>query len=128
MDSAREPIRINSDFFIKKCRHDLHKLNFNRNTKLSNLSREEWTALINLKNRNGLVIKAADKGGAILSPLAHRPLPTRSNSATFGHRFLHQSQQRPNFRQPKNCQRNHSGTHNQTRTISHRPKSHLQYS
>ena len=29
------------DFFIKKCRHDVHKLNFNRNTKLSNLSKEE---------------------------------------------------------------------------------------
>ena len=26
------------DFFIKKCRHDINKLNFNRNTKFSNLS------------------------------------------------------------------------------------------
>ena len=32
--------------------------------KSSNLSTEEWTAFINLKNRNDLVIKAADKGGA----------------------------------------------------------------
>ena len=39
------------------------------------------------------------------SRLAHRPLPTKSNSPTFGPKFLHQSQQRPNFRQPKNCQR-----------------------
>ena len=52
------------DYFIKKCRHDVHKLKSNCNTKLSNLSKEEWTALINLKNRNDLVIKAADKGGA----------------------------------------------------------------
>ena len=52
------------DYFIKKCRHDVHKLKPNCNTKLSNLSKEEWTALINLKNRNDLVIKAADKGGA----------------------------------------------------------------
>ena len=52
------------DYFIKKCRHDVHKLKSNFNTKLSNLSKEEWTALINLKNRNDLVIKAADKGGA----------------------------------------------------------------
>ena len=42
----------------------VHKLKSNCNTKLSNLSKEEWTALINLKNRNDLVIKAADKGGA----------------------------------------------------------------
>ena len=52
------------DYFIKKCRHDVHKLKSNCNTKLSNLSKEEWTALINLKNRNDLVLKAADKGGA----------------------------------------------------------------
>ena len=52
------------DYFIKKCRHDVHKLKSNCNTKLSNLSKEEWTALINLKNRDDLVIKAADKGGA----------------------------------------------------------------
>ena len=52
------------DYFIKKCRHDVHKLKSNCNTKLSNLSKEEWTAVINLKNRNDLVIKAADKGGA----------------------------------------------------------------
>ena len=52
------------DYFIKKCRHDVHKLKSNCNTKLSNLSKEEWTALVNLKNRNDLVIKAADKGGA----------------------------------------------------------------
>ena len=55
------------DYFIRKCRHDVHKLKSNCNTKLSklyNLSKEEWTALINLKNRNDLVIKAADKGGS----------------------------------------------------------------
>ena len=59
--------------------------------------------------------------------LAHRPLPTRSNSPTFGPNFLHQSQQRPNFREPKKCQRHHSGTHNKTRTTCHRSKSHHQY-
>ena len=47
-----------------ECRHDVHKLKSNWNTKLSNLSEEEWSAFINLKNRNDLVIKAADKGGA----------------------------------------------------------------
>ena len=52
------------DYFIKKCRHDVHKLKSNCNTKLSNLSKEEWTALINFKNRNDVVIRVADKGGA----------------------------------------------------------------
>ena len=32
------------DYFIKKCRHDVHKLKSYCNTKLSNLSKEEWTA------------------------------------------------------------------------------------
>ena len=49
---------------MKKCCHDVRKLKSNCNTKLSNLSKEEWTALINLKNQNDLVIRAADKGGA----------------------------------------------------------------
>ena len=57
------------------------------------------------------------------SRLAHRPLPTRSNPPTFGPNFLHQSQQRPNFRQPKNRQRHHSRTHNKTTTTCHRSKS-----
>jgi len=35
-------------FFINKCRHDINKLNFNRNTKFSNLSSEERAALENL--------------------------------------------------------------------------------
>ena len=34
---------------------------FSYNTKLSNLFKEEWAVLKNLKNRNALVIKAADK-------------------------------------------------------------------
>ena len=55
------------DHFIKKCRHDVHKLKSYCITKLSNLSKEESTALINLKNRNDLVIKAADKGGATVA-------------------------------------------------------------
>jgi len=46
------------DYFIKNCRHDVDKLKSNCNTKLSNLSEEEWAALINLKTRNDLVIKA----------------------------------------------------------------------
>ena len=54
------------DFFIKKCRHDINKLKFNCNTKFSNLSSEEWSALKSLKKRKDIVIKAADKGGAVV--------------------------------------------------------------
>ena len=54
------------DFFTKKCRHDIHKLKFNRNTKFSNLSSEEWAALKNLSKRNDIVVKSADKSGAVV--------------------------------------------------------------
>ena len=53
-------------FFIKKCHHDINKLNFNRNTKFSNLSSEERAALENLSKRKDLIVKAADKGGALV--------------------------------------------------------------
>ena len=36
------------DFFIKKCHHDINKLNFSRSTKFSNLSSGEWSALKSL--------------------------------------------------------------------------------
>ena len=54
------------DFFIKKCRYAINKLKFNRNTKFSNLSSEEWSALKSPKKRKDIVIKAADKGGAVV--------------------------------------------------------------
>ena len=54
------------DFFIKKCRHDIQKLKFNCHTKFSNLSSEEWLALKNLSKRHDIVIKSADKGGAVV--------------------------------------------------------------
>ena len=54
------------DLFVKKCRVDIQKLNFNKNLKFSNLSKEEWTAHQNLKTRDDIVIKPADKGGAVV--------------------------------------------------------------
>ena len=54
------------DLFVKKCRLDIQKLNFNKSLKFSNLSKEERTAHQNLKTRNDLVIKPADKGGAVV--------------------------------------------------------------
>ena len=49
--------------FINKCRYDINKLNFNRNTKFSTLSSEERAALENLRR---------------FACLAGRPLPKRS--------------------------------------------------
>ena len=65
MDSPRGTICL-FRFFHQKCRHDIHKLIFNRNTKFSNLSSEEWPALKNLSKRNDIVVKSAVKGGAVV--------------------------------------------------------------
>ena len=54
------------DLFVKKCRVDIQKLNFNKSLKFSNLSKEEWTAHQNLKTWDDIVIKPADKGGAVV--------------------------------------------------------------
>ena len=54
------------DFFVNKCRHDIHKLNFNRNTKFSSLSSEERAALKSLSKRKDIIVKATDKGGALV--------------------------------------------------------------
>jgi len=54
------------DFFIKKCRHDINKLNFNRNTKFSNLSSEERATIESLSKRKDIIVKATDKGGALV--------------------------------------------------------------
>ena len=54
------------DFFVQKCRYDIQKLKFNRFTKCSNLSTEEWATLKNLNKRKDIVIKPADKGGAVV--------------------------------------------------------------
>ena len=43
------------DLFVKKCRVDIQKLNFNKSLKFSNLSKEEWTAHQNLKTRDDIV-------------------------------------------------------------------------
>ena len=51
---------------MKKCCRDIQKLKFKRNTKISNLSTEEWAALKSLSKRKDVVIKAADKGGAVV--------------------------------------------------------------
>ena len=42
------------EFFVNECRHDINKLNFNRNIKFSNLSSEERVALKNLNKRKDI--------------------------------------------------------------------------
>ena len=60
-------LSLTAGIFISwKAFHDINKLKFNRNTKFSNLSSEEWSALKSLKKRKDIVIKAADKGGAVV--------------------------------------------------------------
>ena len=54
------------DFFLKKCRHDINKLKFNRNTKFSNLSSEEWSALKSLKNAKTLSLRRPTKAAQLL--------------------------------------------------------------
>ena len=44
----------------------MQKLKFNRFTQFSNLSTEEWATLKNLNKRKDIVIKPADKGGAVV--------------------------------------------------------------
>ena len=52
------------DFFIKKCRHDINKLNSIVTPKESFFGK--WTALKSLKKREDIVIKATDKGGVVV--------------------------------------------------------------
>ena len=77
------------DYFIKKCHHEFINIKFNRITKFSNLSKEEWTALINFKN--DLVIKAADKDGATVvwrTDLYQQQALRQLSSNTFLSNFL----------------------------------------
>ena len=94
-------------FFTKKCRHDIHKLKFNRNIKISNLSSEEWAALKTLSKRNDIVGRQRRRG----SCLAVRPLQKRSFAATFGYLVLCQNPERSYFQKSKTCQRHHSEYH-----------------
>ena len=53
------------DFYIDKCRRDINKIKFNNPPKRFNNSLEERRALIHLRQREDIFIKAADKGGAV---------------------------------------------------------------
>ena len=65
MDSSRWPVRCRG-FFLQKCRHDVSKLKFSRDSRSSNLKPDECSALLNLRERKDITIKAADIGGAVV--------------------------------------------------------------
>ena len=54
------------DLFIRQCRHDIDQLATFRPKRPSNLFNPEFEALKSLRARNDIVIKPADKGGALV--------------------------------------------------------------
>ena len=54
------------DYYISKCRGEVNKLNFKRHLVTDNLTPGERAALISLRQRPDIVIKPADKGGAVV--------------------------------------------------------------
>ena len=57
---------VSVDLFIRKCRHDIRKLNFSQTIKFSNLTADEWAALKSFRSRKDVTIKPADKGGDVV--------------------------------------------------------------
>ena len=53
---------VTVDFFLQKCRHDVSKLKFNRNSRSFNLKPDELPALLNLRNLS----KRPTKRGAVV--------------------------------------------------------------
>ena len=54
------------DHYIDRCRRSIASRNYTRRPNFSNLTHEEKTALQDLKRRNDIIIKPADKGGAVV--------------------------------------------------------------
>eukprot|EP00794_Sanderia_malayensis_P003826 gene3826-4358_t len=54
------------DLYIEKCRYEIAQINFKTKQAHSNLTTQEWMSLKQLKARDDIVIKPADKGGRIV--------------------------------------------------------------
>eukprot|EP00794_Sanderia_malayensis_P004198 gene4198-4758_t len=54
------------DLYVEKCRYEISRIDFSIPYRKSNLSRSEWLALKQLKSRDDIVIKPADKGGRVV--------------------------------------------------------------
>ena len=52
--------------FILTSVHDITNINFSRKLSFSNLSKEEWSVVRDLPNRNDIVTKPANKDGAVV--------------------------------------------------------------
>ena len=109
------------DFFVQKSRYDIQKLKFNHFTKCSNLSTEEWAALKNLNKRRDIIIKPADKGGAVV--VWRSDLYQQEAFRQLSNKSFYASGQRPHPNQPKTCQKKYSRSNFKTRTIGHGSKS-----
>ena len=92
-------------FALCKSRKHIQKIQFGKTLKFSNLSKEEWQALKSLKTRTDVVIKAADKGGAVVvcrTDLFKKKHFGNSRTPNFTVIFL-----KIKHFIIKNCQRNH---------------------
>ena len=54
------------DYYIDKCENEINKLNFNQQQRRRNINPDEEKALKSLRQNPNIVIKPADKGGAIV--------------------------------------------------------------
>ena len=53
------------DTYIKTCKKEINKVDLQKSVKVSNLSVKEMAAMRSLKRRDDIVVKPADKGGAV---------------------------------------------------------------
>ena len=54
------------DHYIDRCRRGISSQNYTRRTNITNLSQEEQQAIRELRGRSNIVVKPADKGGAVV--------------------------------------------------------------
>ena len=54
------------DHYIDRCCRSIASRNYTKRPNFANLTQEERTALQDLRQRNGIIIKPADKGGAVV--------------------------------------------------------------
>ena len=96
------PLKANFRLFVRQCRHDIDRLNHSRRKRPSNLSTDELFAFKSLRSRNDVVIKPADKGGAVVvwrADLYRQEALRQLNDASFYTKLKFRSYPFP----PKNC-------------------------
>ena len=82
------------DHYVDRCRRAVNAVNFKAKSRHSNLSPAEKAALLQLSRRNDIIIKPADKGGAVV--VWSRPLYiTEANRQLGDGRFYEHIDQDP---------------------------------